>query len=618
MMQIGFIEKAKNWIFISLLLVITLIAFLPSLSAYFVAWDDNVYLIKNKTLSTFGQEWSWTYVKNMFITNVGGNYDPLPVLTYAIEKYFFAPDPLTSTFIFHLDNLLLHMGSTIAVFFLFRKLRVSKVAAFWGALLFGIHPMRVESVAWITERKDVLYGLFFILSLLAYINYISSRQRKWYIWALVLSLFTYFSKVQAVTLPLSMVVLDVFYKRKWYSARVLIVEKLPWWVLSLVFGIATLYFLNKYNILNGPDPFTHFNIFNKVALGALSYITYLAKFVYPYQMLPLYEYPITMPILAYVCLALFIGILIVMWFVRKNSTIVFGWAFFTVNIVLMLQVLSAGTGYLSDRFTYIAYIGLIFLVIKGYEWCITHFDRYKYLLSGVFGSYLVLMIFTTYGQVKVWRNSVALWSHCIDSYPDKYFGYFMRGSYYEQVVMNKWPDPYITEDYGTCLQNALSDLSTAIAINAMNVNPDVKNSVDLFIDHGVVCGMLQKYDSSINDFTKAILLTPDRKECYSNRAFTYAFEKKYAEAIKDYKQFMRMDSTNDGVYYRCAVCEGNVGDLQAGLFDLSKAVALNGTDPNYYLARADFYRALHRFEPMHLDAHKAQAMGANVPPILLQ
>src|SRR6185503_4750614 len=214
-----------------MVLAVTAGAFIPALSAGFVSWDDPAYLLENKQLTTF----TWQSIVNIFASGISGNYNPLPIFTFLIEKQFVGFDP----FIYHLDNLLLHLLCTALFYKILRMLKVSPMGAMLGALLFGIHPMRVESVAWVTERKDVLYGAFYLGAIIAYLNYITmgSTKNKWYVLTLVLGILSLFSKVQAVALPLSMVAIDFLQQRKWLSAKVLIIEKLPFWLLALAFGI---------------------------------------------------------------------------------------------------------------------------------------------------------------------------------------------------------------------------------------------------------------------------------------------------------------------------------------------------------------------------------------------
>ena len=301
-------KKTNQFYFLMIafvVVVITLLVFIPSFSLHFVNWDDPNNLLENESLKAFATHWSWQSVKQIFTSDIIGNYNPLPIFTFALEKYFFANDPLLNPFVFHFNNVILHLMCTFLVFFIFTKLEMSRTAAIIGALLFGIHPMRVESVAWITERKDVLYGLFFLASTACYILYLQkpTSKTKWYLLTILLSLFAYFSKVQAVTLPLTMVALDFYFKRKWLSPKILIIEKLPWWILSLTFGFINIYFLKQENSLNSSNAVVNYNFLDKLAIGAYSYAVYIIKWIYPYKMSPLYPYSPEVPILAYICLA---------------------------------------------------------------------------------------------------------------------------------------------------------------------------------------------------------------------------------------------------------------------------------------------------------------------------
>ena len=264
---------------------------------------------------------------------------------------------------FHLDNLLLHLICVFLVYRLLLELGLSPSASAFGALLFGIHPMHVESVAWITERKDVLYSAFYFGALLAYIRYIREGSRKLYVTAFVLFAFALLAKIQAVTLPLSMLLLDYYFKRP--VPRKLLREKVPFFVLAIAVGILGVWMLAKTGTLN---PLGHMTVLGRLFLGAYAFWVYVIKAVIPYRTWPLY--PHAAPAWALFATAL-ATIAFVPWlwraYRRGQRAIVFGFLFFAANVVFMLQILSAGATFLADRYPYVAYFGLFFLGAKVFD-----------------------------------------------------------------------------------------------------------------------------------------------------------------------------------------------------------------------------------------------------------
>ena len=169
----GFSTKKHQWMALAAILSITFLCFTPTLSSDFIrTWDDGVYVTDNNQLKPL----SFETTRNIFTRTIGSNYNPLPIFTFAIEKQLFGLNP----FVFHLNNVLLHLAATGLVFWLMIAMRVRWYVVVIVSLLFGIHPMRVESVAWITERKDVLFGLFYIAALVAYTYRIRALRKERY------------------------------------------------------------------------------------------------------------------------------------------------------------------------------------------------------------------------------------------------------------------------------------------------------------------------------------------------------------------------------------------------------------------------------------------------------
>jgi len=614
--------KVPEWLLpAGLLLSITFLVFLPALSAYFVCWDDRVYIFENSTLAPFDHIWDWSAVKAIFTSNIGGNYDPLPIFTFAIEKYFFAPDVLASPFIFHFDNLLLHLACTLCAYFLFMKMGLKRWGAFFGALLFGIHPMRVESVAWITERKDVLYGLFYLLALLSYIKYIKTDGKRtlWYGTVIIFSVAACFSKGQAAFLPLSMVTLDIYFKRKWYAPKVLLVEKLPWWLLSLMFGCINLYFSRKEGIINAAAVYKGYSILGKLAMGVYSYAIYLVKFIYPYRLTCYYEYPAKVPLVAYACLVVvplvFVMLLRKQW---KNKAIVFGVAFFTFNILFMLQVVAVGYGFLADRFTYVAYVGLFFLVAVAYETIFEKLTSYRYLLLGAICAYCTLLSVRAYQQCKVWRNTISLWDNFNKTDRNSAFGYFQLGTFFVNEENHKWPDLYVTYSDSEMVKLANNNLDTALQKDTAR-KVITENTPKIYMELAVVNSLANRQDIAIVDFTRVIAMHPDKPEvALASRAWAYTLNNKIDSSILDYEQYLKLDTTSDLVYARYGVCEGYERNYAKGLYLMNKAIKINSGDPSYYVMRARLYQKLNMRDSMFADIQKVQQMGAGVPNDLLR
>lgn len=652
-------SKFQYWGPALLVVFITLLVFIPSLKLGFVNWDDPENLIKNENLKIFAYEWNWGAVKTIFSTDVMGNYNPLPIFTFAIEKYLWANDPVANPYVFHFNNLWMHLAGTLFVFIIFFKLGLSKTASFIGALLFGIHPMRVESVAWITERKDVLYGMFFLAALVTYLNYVQKENKKtnWYILTIILSVFSYFAKVQAVTLPLSMVAIDFYLKRKWLSPKILIAEKLPWWILSLVFGLINIYFLKANKSIDPDNSVLTYTFIDKLAVGALAYATYLAKWIYPYLMSPLYPYPKTLPASAYIALAVvpLAVTAFVIWAVKKKKTgLLFGWAFFTFNVMFLLQILAAGQGFLADRFTYIAYLGLFFLVAYGYDWLVANKPDIKKILYPVLGIYLVLFIFLTNKQIKIWQNGGVMWEYVKEIFPNnstawrngayyyreeeknftKSIEYFKKAvsldttnvaifnslakTYFDQCLALPATTPNFANEKIKLARLAIESYNTAERKDSIAGRKDKKVTGEIIINKGVGLILIGDINNALSELARGLSIDPTNKNAYLNRSLIYLNQANYALAEKDYDAYIKLDEFNADVFYERGVCKLATARPKEALPDFNKAIELKNTQPVFLVERSRCYKQLGNIAASRNDAMLAQKMGAKVPPELLQ
>lgn len=505
----------------ALIILLTCLAFFPSLRNDFLpTWDDNVYVTENGMVQNLNLQ----SIGHMFTKQVNGTYVPIPLLTYSIEYSLFGMHPLP----YHITNLILHLLCTLLVFQLFRQLKINIIYAAIGAILFGIHPMRVESVAWIAERKDVLYSLFYLAALNAHVkfNLTSQHGKKYYRLTLLFFSLSLLSKIEAVTLPLSLLLIDYFMERP-LNLRLLI-EKIPHFLLSLLFGSLGIFILNRVGLLSVNRDLS---FIDRLFYGLLSFNVYIAKFLFPFNQSAVYPYPVTagnaLPLYSYLNPLLTVGLAYLVYMTaNRTRAIVFGALFFFVNVVFMLQILAAGNAFLSDRYTYIAYAGLIFIIVWTLELIVRNKRKSKILVVTGISIYIIVLIFITYNRCEIWKNGETLWSDVIEKYPGQNVGaYTNRGIYYSNE--GQW-------------DNAISDLSEAIIIN-----PKFPLS---YANRGIVYGNLGQPEKAIADFSKAIKLDPTYPLVLHNRGVAYGDIGQYDKAISDFLRAIKIDAKYTSAY----------------------------------------------------------------------
>ena len=611
-------QPGAPWIPLALVLAVTFVVFLPSLSNDFVNWDDDRNVYGNANLEAF----DWAHVKAIFTSTVIGGYNPLTILTFALEKHFFGLNPK----VFHFDNLLLHLICVVLVYRLLLKLNLSTWAAALGALLFGIHPMRVESVAWVTERKDVLYGAFYLAALLVYVRYLRENYAKKFFWlALVLFIFSLFAKIQAVALPLSLLAVDYYFKRP--PRLKLLVEKIPFFALSLLVGGLGIVLLSHAKTLHD---IPGYGLAARLLIGAYSFCIYLVKFVAPYELAPLYPYPGTLPREFYLAPPLVIGLAgFLVWAYRRTQiAIVFGFAFFIVNIVFVLQILGAGQGFLADRFSYLPYFGLIFLVTKLYDALVSQ-PATRTIVRWAAGVYLSVLAVMTWNQCHIWKNSETLWTHVIKDDPQIAMPYGNRAFYRRnhgqiQQALDDYEKGLRFAKNKSALHNSRGKLffdigqtEKAIAeyTAAIKEKPEF---AEAYINRGAAYAKLKQYDVSLADLNRGLELDPNSAEGYFNRTFLYAQTKKFELAMPDYDAYLKLKPSNAAMWYERALAKGNLARHAESIPDFNAAIRLEPAKGIYYLERSRAYRSLGKMREALADAQTAKARGAPVEESYLQ
>jgi tetratricopeptide (TPR) repeat protein len=605
-------------LYMAILSVAIFITFFPALSHEFVNWDDDVNVYENPVIDKLSAE----NVGKIFTSPVIGNYNPLPILTFAIEKHFFGLDP----FIYHFDNILLHLLNTLLIYFLATGLGLKRPAAFLLAMLFGIHPMRVESVAWVTERKDVLFGFFTIAAMLCYISWLKGKKRIYLLWTYILFLISVFAKIQAVALPLSLLAIDFFMNRpvKWK----LVIEKIPMFLVSLAVGLAGIYFLSEQKSL---DPL-QYTLAEKLLIGAYSLMIFIVKSMIPYEMSAIYpfpkpgDFPWVFYISPLVILAFALGIFLSL---KRTKVLVFGTLFFLFNIMFLLQIVSAGQGFIADRFGYIAYFGLFFIYAYGLNWLLEHRPKWKPALWVTIAALLLVFGGVARNRVYAWKNPETLWTDVLSKYKNVAVAYNNRGKYYRE---HQQYDKALA-DYDNLLRIVPDDFNGFNSRGRLwfdlgkfdKALPDFNRSIELnpqfakaYSNRGAIYGMKNEYRLAADDLTKALELNPAEYVAFSNRALVYLSLNQYQEAAADCDAYLRFKPDEASMWDLAALCYMNMKKYDTALVYADKAIELDLSVGAYYSNRCYIHFFRGDKGKARSDAEKATRYGMKMDPAFVK
>ncbi len=613
-----------NWLPALVAVVITFLCFTTAINNEFVNWDDDRNFYENPLIQNINKENFWDHTKDIFTSGVIGNYNPLPIWTFAVEKIWFG---FENPSYWHFNNIFLHLICVFLVFRIGTALGLGWRGAFLVALLFGIHPMRVESVAWVTERKDVLFGAFYLGALLQYIKYKHDRSGIRWVWMTMLFVLSLFSKIQAVSLPLSMMAVDYFLDKN-FSLKNL-VSKIPFLLLSLAFGVYGILTLKEFGSIASVEDTTNFNFLQRLFLGAFSFVIYLIKLVFPFRMSPLYPYPNYFPWYFYPSMLIAPLTVFALYksYVMEKKAIFFGLIFFIVNIIFLLQILGAGQGYLADRFTYIAYLGLFFIVGYYFDQWTSQENKNRNIVLGVSSVYLIAMGIMTFRQNKIWKNSGTLWTHVLQYYQATTLPYGNRANYYrDQKMFDKaladynatismkddQPQAYnsrarlffeVAKGQDT-LMLALNDYTKAISYDSTDG--------EFRINRGATYARLGNIDKAIEDLNIGLRLKPDHAVGYLNRSIMYQNINRIDLALADIESYLKLNPYNPDLWYEKGRILSLLNKPQEAITAYSEALKYKSNNLGlYHYQRARTYAAINMMAEAKIDLQQAISLQFN-------
>jgi protein O-mannosyl-transferase len=614
--------KTKSFI-ASLVAVITFIVFSPALQNEFINWDDNEYVYDNPFIRSLDAR----LLKSAFGGFYAANWHPLTWISHAIDYAIWGLNPLGH----HLTNNILHALNTMMVVFLVMQLmevlrktegnnRLSwsflndRTIGITGAitgLLFGLHPLHVESVAWVAERKDLLCALFFVLSVTVYAGDVQRESAQEtvvsrlfnarYFLAMGFFVLALMSKPMAVTLPAVLLIVDWYPFGRIQSLKTLVlacVEKLPFIALSVISSVVTILAQKA----GGTMALTELvPLSTRVIVAAKALITYLWKIIVPLNLVPYYPYPENVSLLSleyFFPMVLVIGITIFcIVFSKKQKLWLSGWGYYVIMLLPVIGIVQVGSQSMADRYTYLPSLGpfLIIGVIAAKVYAkVTALNqrgvilRIASLLIAL--AMLILISYATVGQIGIWKNSTVFWSYLIEKEPERApmahnnlgtvyasQGQFDRAIPEYQAALRLKPDFAEAHNNFGDAYSSQGQLDKAIPEYqaALRLKPDFAQA---HYNLGLAYASQGQFDRAIPEYQAALRLKPDFAEAHNNLGDAYSSQGQLDRAIVEYQTALRLNPHLVNAHYNLALAYRSQGQLDRAIAEFQTALRLQPND----------------------------------------
>ncbi len=550
------------------LILATFVTFEQVRTSEFLNFDDTLYVTHNPIvksgLTPRGVIWAFT-------TGYASNWHPLTWLSHMLdcELYGLRPGP------HHLTSLWLHIATTLLLFLVLKSMTGELWKSSFGAALFALHPLHVESVAWVAERKDVLSTFFWMLTLWTYLRYVERPGLNRYAAVLASFVLGLLSKPMLVTLPFVLLLLDYWplgrirlrdaitrkfvstslktpqesrgrctvhshlhpppSKRKGIFANV-ILEKIPLFILSGASSAITFWVQGKGGAVGSLEEFP---FGTRVANALISYVRYIEKMVWPGNLSVFYPYQDPLPAwqAAGAALLLICASILLLRAARKRAYLAVGWLWYLGTLVPVIGLVKIGLHAMADRYTYVPLIGLFIMVAMGVPDLLPEWPHRKVILAVSAGLIVSVLIILTRSQVMHWRNNITLYEHALNVTPKNSLAHANLGA--ELASQGK-------------LQEAIFHYTEALRIQPNNANAHV--------NLGLALAQQGRFQDALAHFSETLRTNPRDADAHYNLGLILARQGRYQEAIVHFSEALQVNPTDPDVNYNLAlalICQGN-------------------------------------------------------------
>ena len=561
------LHKESSLLVYGLLIIAALAAYWPVLNHEFVKYDDDKRITENPNIKCgiTCESVIWAFTSYHFHM-----WHPLTSLSHLLDYELFGLDPTWH----HLTSLLFHTASTLLLFGILKRM----TAAFWPclfvALAFALHPLNVESVAWVAERMNVLSTFFWLLTIAAYIRYAERPGLVRFLLLVLVFALSIMTKAMVVTLPFALLLLDYWPLGRLQSPRRieqedlseseaeqtgaqgvsiwrLLLEKTPLFLLTIGLSAVTYIAQQKGGVMSdlGNVPLKY-----RAANALVSYVTYIRKMVWPTRLAVFYPHPFNkLPIWqvaasALVLLAVSVAVLL---FARRRKYLTVGWLWYLGILVPVIGLVQVGSQAMADRYTYLPFIGLFIMIAWGLHDLLAKWRYRKITLGALALVALLALSVCTRLQLRHWRNNKALFEHALNVTGDN----FVMSNNYANILKNEGQ-----------VEKAIDHFYTALRIRPGS--PEVHNNL------GNALGRLEKIDEAVKHYKKALQLKPNFAQAHYNLALLLAKQGKTDEAVASYREALRYRPQDVDTLSNLGFALAQKGDFDEAIEYYNKALEL--------------------------------------------
>lgn len=619
-------ERSHDVLICLALLLATLAVYSRVRSFDFVNYDDREYVSENSRvqagLTSEGFVWAFTSVYD-------GNWIPLTWLSHMTDCQLFG----LRSGPHHLINVLLHALSTLLLFVLLKQLTGSRWRSAFVAFLFALHPLHVESVAWVTERKDVLCAFFWFLTMWGYVRYVERPRLGRYLLVVVSFCLGLMSKSMIITLPFALLLLDVWPLRRLQVGRTappakskpgarssaapqptvagLLREKAPLFTLSAGMAVVTFVAQRRGGAV---VPLQSIPLGTRLENALVSYIAYIAKTLWPTRLAAFYPHPVALPAWQVIAAGMAIAGMSVLALrsARRFPYVLVGWFWYLGTLVPVIGFVQVGMQARADRYTYIPSVGILLILAWGVADVFARWPRSKAVLAGLSAAVCATCLILTWHQIQYWKDSVSLFQHALDVTADNHVAHNGLGValeeqgrideavlHYQDAIRIRpaYPEAYANLGEAYLRLGRTEDAITQLT-QANRLNP---RSPEAHISLGIALNTLGKTDDAITELLEAVRISPDSANAHYNLGRFYAGMGRLPEATAQFYLAVRLQPDNAEAHYNLGNMLASQGNMSEAVVEFTAAIQLK---PDYAGARNNLGSALANLG--HIDEAIAQ------------